>query len=386
MTGFYLLDVDSYSDSLKCYVNLSTNCWETINSDIRFFSLYQDKITLSGFLNTIIKNFYMSSKASIQSLLLKKKEELDLLLDKKYGKNNNTLREVKNDLVEKYYDELKKENLSYPKGSGHYFRINLELANILNDNVENQDIKDAGDSIGCFFKVILEEYSNLPQSSRERIYFKEIIDVIEDAIRSSHCLKVIQRPFERIETNSNGDVVKVRRENKYYVKPYKVVSDESYQYLYLICLSKIIPNNDNGNEEAKYEPHAFRISLLQRATKLNSMNGFISKEMKNEIERRMLLNGPQNLYDPDDPMKILNVKVRFDDRGLETLQRISYGRPKSFEKIDEHTYIFKSDFYRARNYFWRFADSAEIIEPENLRESIVTLVKSTYGLYKIKNW
>lgn len=383
MTGFYQLDTDSYSDSLKCYVNLSANCWETINSDIRFFSLYQERISLSGFLNTIIKNFYMVSKASLQSLLLKKRDELDSILDKKYGKNKELLSNIKNELVDSYYKEVKKESLSYPKGTGHYFRINLDLANTLNDNVDNQDIIDAGESIGSYFKVILEEYATLPQSSREKIYFKDIVDIIEDAIRSNRGLKIVQRPFERTVSNKNGELFTMKKENKYYVKPYKIVTDESFQYTYLVCLSKNIEASQDDNGEQQYEPHVFRLSLLQRATKLSSLNGFISKEVKNEIDRRILINGPQNLVDPDDPLKMLSVKVRFNNHGLETLKRISYGRPKSFERIDEYTYVFKTDFYRAKNYFWRFGSDVEIMEPVGLRESLVMLIKSMADLYQI---
>lgn len=382
MTGFYLLDIDSYSDSLKCYVNLSKNCWETINSDIRFIFLIQNKSSLSGFLNTIIKNFYMQSKASIQSLLVKKKEELDDLLNKKYkSENNDILKSIKDDLLNKYYRDIKKENLSYSKGSGHYFRINIDLANILNDNVENQDIIDAGNSLGCYFKVILEEYATLPQSERERIYFKDVVDVVEDAIANKRGIKIIQRPFERLDRNDKENYNRITKENKYYVKPYKIIADDSFQYIYLVGLSKRIEENDC--EGIKYEPHAFRISLIQRATKLNSISGFISKESKDIIERRLTINGPQNLIDPDDPFKTLSIKVRFDNHGLETLKRISYGRPKSFTKIDENTFIFKSDFYKARNYFWRFANNAEILEPESLRNSIKKLLKLSCDLYNV---
>ncbi len=383
MEGFYYLDTDSYSDSLKCYVNLSENCWETINSDMRFFSLYKENISLSGFLNTIIKNFYMTSKASIQSLLNKKKEELNQLLDKKYkSENKELLEKIKSDLIDKYYKELKRDNLLYSKGSGHYFRINLDVANLLNDNAENQDIEDAGGSLGCYFKIILEEYAELPQSERERIYYKEVVDVIEDAISHGKGIKIIQRPFERFDKSNTEKLSSITKINKYYVKPYKIVSDSSFQYIYLIGLSQMI--NDSSEEETRFEPHAFRISLIQRATKLISMNGFISKEVKSEIERRLSINGPSMLIDPDDPLKMLSVKVRFTNHGLETLKRISYGRPKSFEKLDENTYVFKADFYSARNYFWRFANSVEILEPEALRESVKKMLALSCKVYDIK--
>ena len=384
MDGFYYLDTDSYSDSLKCYVNLSDNCFETINSDMRFFSLYKESISFSGFLNTIIKNFYMTSKASIQSLLDRKKEELNLLLDRKYKTDNKeVLENIKNDLIDKYYKELIKDNSRYSKGSGHYFRINLDVANLLNDNVENQDIDDAGGSLGCYFKIILEEYAELPQSERERVYYKEVVDVIEDAISHGKGIKIIQRPFERFDKSNTEKLSSITRINKYYVKPYKIVCDSSFQYIYLVGLSQMI-NDESSEDEPKFEPHAFRISLIQRATKLISMNGFISKDVKSEIERRLSINGPSMLIDPDDPLKMLSVKVRFSNHGLETLKRISYGRPKSFEKLDENTYVFKADFYSARNYFWRFANNVEILEPESLRESVKKLLALSCKVYDIK--
>ena len=114
------------------------------------------------------------------------------------------------------------------------------------------------------------------------------------------------------------------------------------------------------------------------------MNGFISKDVKSEIERRLSINGPSMLIDPDDPLKMLSVKVRFSNHGLETLKRISYGRPKSFEKFDENTYVFKADFYSARNYFWRFANNVEILEPESLRESVKKLLSLSCKVYDIK--
>ena len=383
MKGFYFLDTETYSDSLKRYVNLSALCWETINSDIRFFSLYGNEISLSGFLNTVLKNFYSTSKASITSLLHKKKEEYDAIFSKKEFKDKDpqTIQIVKKELLDKYHAELVKENLSYPKGTGHYFRVNNDVAELLNDTVENEDIDDAGESIGCYFKVIFEEYARLPQSERIRVYFKEIVDVIEDAIANRKGIKIVQRPFERFDKNNESSFSKIVKTNKYYVKPYKLVTDDSLQYLYLIGLSELA-SEDNQIQNKEMEPHSFRISLIQRATKLQSMNGFISKDSKDEMDKRLIANGPQSFIDSNDPTKMLEVKVRFDNHGLETLKRISYGRPKSFKKIDSNTYIFYSDFFQARNYFWRFANNVEILEPLSLRESVKKLLLLTSEIYK----
>lgn len=383
MKGFYILDTNTYSDDLKKYVNLSTFCWETINSDMRFFSLYGNEITLSGFLNTILKNFYLSSKASITNLIYKKREEYNSLFNKSQYKNSDKelIEKIKDDLIDKYHQELITENLSYPKGSGHYFRINNDVAELLNDTVENSDIDDAGESLGCYLKVIFEEYSRLPQCERIRVYFKDVVDTIQEAIANKKGIKVIQRPFERFDKNSEPGTARIVKTNKYYVKPYKIVSDDSFQYLYLIGLSELA-DDSNQLQRKDMEPHSLRISLIQRVTILQSMNGFISKEDKERMDERLIANGPQSFIDPNDPAKMLEIKVRFDNHGLETLKRVSYGRPKSFKKLDSNTYVFYSDFFQARNYFWRFANNVEILEPLSLRESVKKMLALTTAVYK----
>ena len=111
------------------------------------------------------------------------------------------------------------------------------------------------------------------------------------------------------------------------------------------------------------------------------MNGFISKEDKERMDERLIVNGPQSFIDPNDPAKMLEIKVRFDNHGLETLKRVSYGRPKSFKKLDSNTYVFYSDFFQARNYFWRFANNVEILEPLSLRESVKKMLALTTSVY-----
>ena len=61
---------------LKQHLNLSNSTWITIEEDMKNFPISENENNLSGFLNTIFKNFYELADASISLRLINKKEYL----------------------------------------------------------------------------------------------------------------------------------------------------------------------------------------------------------------------------------------------------------------------------------------------------------------------
>ena len=373
--------VDEYSEDLKQYLNLSKEAWLTIDSDIRSFSLYSDKENLSGFLNKVFSNFYSESKASVSLRLKLKSDDLSKLFSKREYKDfdKDTLKKIQINLLNDYKDELIKENSSCKKGEARTFRINRTNTDILKDL--DEDIGYAG-SVGDFLRAVYSEYVALSQSQRERIFFKEMVDEIEKAIADNHGIKIIQYPTERFVRNSDElDFENTKKEIKprqYYVKPYKLVHDDAFQYLYLIGLSEPIPDKKDTSIRISVEPHAFRLALIDRITTLTTHTAFISQENKEIMDEILAQCGPQYFTAPE---KIIDVVVEFTKKGLETLKRISYGRPKKYEQLEDNKYVFHCPFHQALYYFWRFTKEAKIISPDALCSSIQSTIKGVSSIY-----
>ena len=360
--GFYINDLDI---NLKQHVNLSNYAWRIIDEDILNFNNGFDKSPFSGFLNTIFTNFYQKSSASIS---LRNAELLDKLkslynVDKKSAKEKILTDSFIKTLINYSSDNLIKTVKSYSKDEGRKFRINNENIEILKESLEANNYTN---SIGLYLKAIYEDYATLPTYLRERIYFKKFIDTIELAINLKRKLKVTLVD----KLNCSNQVIN----RKFYLSPYKIIQDKNNMYNYIVCYSEEIL--DSG--EILYKKlTSFRISRFKKIDIMSSMNSFISKDNVKNIETAILNNGVQFLTSD-----LVELKVKFSDKGIEDFNRQIYMRPNRFEKIDDNVYLFKCSEIQAINYFFKFGKNIEILEPISLRDKFIRRYSKALEIYK----
>lgn len=354
----------------KQHLNLSEPAWLVVNQDIKNFYLGEKEESKSGFFNTILKNFYETSNASIKMRCQNKRAELDSVFSgKTFVPYDNKIKEAFiNKYLEEYQKELIEKAFSYPKGHGEKFRINVENVQLLKDEIDEDVYYDG--VIGLYLKALYEEYCEKPNYEREQIFFKDTMDKIQLAIKEGRKLKLVIK--EKYSPKTKSFYVK-----KYYVSPYKIVQDDTKSYNYLIGLAEEIL--DDGSESEK-RISSFRISRIDRILIMKSMGAFISSENKTKIEDGLIHKKVQFLLGD-----IIDVKVKFTQKGIESFKRQLYMRPQFYQKVKEEelTYIFQCTALQATNYFFKFARDVEILEPIFLREEFIkrySKALENYGL------
>ena len=354
----------------KQHLNLSEPAWLIVDQDIKNFYLNEKEETKSGFFNRILKNFYETSKASINIRCENKREELKKVFNAKTFASFDG--EMKETFIEKYLEvykkELKDKALSYPKGHGEKFRINVENVQLLKDEINEEEYYD--DTIGLYLKALYEEYCEKQNFEREQIFFKDIMDEISMAINESKKLKLAIKEQQNPKTKSFYT-------RRYLVSPYKIVQDDTKSYNYLIGLAEEI-KEDGTTKEKKVS--SFRISRIDKIKKMSSMGGFISKENKDKIEDE-LIHKKEHFMVGD----IIDVKVRFTRKGIESFKRQLYLRPQFYEKskTEDCVYTFKCTEVQAINYFFKFARDVEVLEPQVLREKFIKRYSEALDNYKL---
>ena len=360
--GFY---INEYETELKQHLNLSNSSWRTITEDNMNFLENGVQMSFSGFLNKIFSNFYLTAKSSISQQLIyyndKMKNNLYDKLIKRY--NNNITTEIL-DVLSSFHEKELLDNISnYSKGYGKKFRINKKNLEILR---ESQDSIYYSNNIGAYLKSIFEEYSSLPMYQREAILYKENIDLINSAITSEYKLKITLDNKVAVDNQT-------KYSRKFYLSPYKLTYDDSRSYNYItgVC-EEILPDGTIIEKRIA----SFRVSRLCKITILHSMKSFISNQTKNEIEKALLMKTSPYLVG-----EIIDIKVAFSKKGLDNFSKHIYMRPKSYELLKDNIYIFHCTEVQALNYFFKFGNEVNILEPSYLREKFINRYKEALESY-----
>ena len=103
-----------------------------------------------------------------------------------------------------------------------------------------------------------------------------------------------------------------------------------------------------------------------------------SKADQEEIDKLIDEKEPQFLASD-----MIELKVKFTDKGLESFNRHLYMRPMDFEKVDgeENVYLFRCTEFQAIGYFFKFGRDAEILEPQEIREKFIRRYRDAYMRY-----
>lgn len=355
--------IDDFARELKQHINLSENAWRIIDEDLKNFLYSQEKPSFSGFLNRIFKNYYQVANASIHQKALDQRAYLKNLYD--YDHLSLSQKKNMDTFIDKFIlgfeENLLNQSKSYQNGHGEKFRINKENLDILRDSLEARYYNGC---IGLYLKAIYEEYAANPLYKREQIFFEDNMRKINSAIASENKLKI--------------SLVKVNgKQKKFYVSPYCITQDKTNSFNYLVGFSEEI--NANGETSPK-QVACFRISRIEKLDIMKSMGAHISKENATAFNKQLTERGPQYML-----KDITDIKVRFSEKGLESLKYQQYMRPQSYTKIDKYKYVFHCTELHAYNYFFKFGKDVEILSPQNLREKFIKNYTAAIKVYEKDN-
>ena len=358
--GFY---INEFENELKQHLNLSEQAWLIVNEDIRNFYYDQYKSSMSGFLNRIFYNFYQLADATISLRCIDRRRKLEELFGSSAISDDVTKQNYIDLLMDEYKKNLIAKSNSYPKSEGKKFRINKENLEILKSSADSVYYDG---SIGLYFKAVIEEYANKKMCEREAIFFSETIEIINYAIQNKKKIKISQYPT--VISSSMGVFGR-----KYYVSPYKILTDKVSMFNYLICFAEEIGND--GNIQKKMQV-SFRINKISKIDIMRSMSGFISVSEKRALDYAINEKTPQFMAGD-----VIDIKVTFTAKGLEDFERLVYLRPSECKQLDEKTYEIRCTEFQARNYFFNFGKDAIIIEPKDLKEKLEEKYSSALEAY-----
>lgn len=340
------------SADYKQHLNLSTYAFEVIQNDIRSF---MEKPSLSGFINKVLEEYIEIAEASISRAYGKKMDDLsDMLRD---IPNSDDKEKIINILSEKYRDDLISISNNYPREQYVKFRLNKHNFNLLfeNDCPEEQYY----DSQGKYIKAIVEEYSRKTPLEREAIFFCDRIAYIQSCIDSGNLL--------RINSRNNWT---------YEVKPYRIQSDTSALYHYLIGIASSPADRDKAPKIA-----SFRISFLREISMRpkSYKSGRITNEEKELIEKQVQSKGVQFLLGENQ-----EIRVRLSNKGKKMYDTQLHLRPITSRVDADGTYVFFCTPSQIEYYFFKFGSDAEILFPEELRIRFQNKYKDALNKYTDK--
>lgn len=334
--GFYEIN-----DEHKVRITLSEKATIIMHDDMRVFSVSSP----ATFINTVFSNYYAEAKSSIESYMRQKKLDFDEIF-KKVDMDDKVKEMVINELLKNTRGKV--ENLvnqyKKAKGSSKTYHINRDNRILIGEDCEEGDNYSRA---GQYIKCVVEEYCSLPFIERERIYRKEVFEKVERACKEHRILKI--RIKEDVE----------KKEQLFYVYPYKIMPDMLDTRSYLVCYSR-----KAEDAEKNKKPASFAMSRLAMPSLLEKSDFHLNRQEIASIEERIMKSSPAYLL--GEPEKIC---VRLTEKGKKFYQTRLHSRPNKDEKLSsDNEYVFFCSQQQIYNYFFSFGAEAEIISPEGLRQ------------------
>lgn len=339
------------NEEQKIRITLSDRARLTMREDMEVFGTSK----AATFINTVFGNYKNEAKSSISLYLQQREIELDRLftgtkldaISKRIAIDQLLSMEKKTIVVKiSEYSTLKGESKLY-----HINDSNVEY--LLEDCDENQYYIRPG----LYMRSVIEEYCSLPFIKRERIYRKDIYEIIERACQEKRILK--------IKANYYG------MDQLFYVYPYRIVPDSFHTQSYLVCYSR------RADEEEKDKIIAsFSMARINTPTMLTKTFHLNKHEILN-IESQISNYSPAYLIGKPE-----QIKVKLTKKGKQSYQSRLYSRPEKIESLStDDIYVFDCTQQQIYNYFFSFGADVEIISPEYLRNRFINAHEKSLKQY-----
>ena len=155
----------------------------------------------STLINQIFQNFHETAESSIQMKLSVEREALALRF---VGQEKA---EICTDVVLDLLREQLEKNVhrrQQDKGCSFFVRLSKPMLEALASDELREDAEFYSGKVGGYLKALLEEYCELPYAERERIYYKEQLQLIELAIANREQLKLTLNSRKKKNCRSPG--------------------------------------------------------------------------------------------------------------------------------------------------------------------------------------
>lgn len=339
------------NEEQKIRIALSKRAKLTMAEDMDVFCTPK----VATFINTVFNNFKHEAKSSISLYLQQREIELDRLFTE--TKLDAISKKISIDQIlsiEKKQIQSKISEYSNIKGESKLYHINDDnVAYLLEDCDEDQYYSRPG----AYIRSIIEEYCSLPFIKRERIYRKDIYEIIERACVEKRILK--------IKANYYG------KDQLFYVYPYKIIPDSFHTQAYLVCYSRKAEDEEKDKIIASFS--MARISSPTILTKSFHLN---KHEIAN-IDSQITKYSPAYLIGKPEL-----ISVKLTKKGKQSYQSRLYSRPEKIESLSsDDIYVFDCTQQQIFNYFFSFGADAEIISPEYLRNRFKNTLEKAFKIY-----
>ncbi len=424
------------SNSSRLRVKLSYHAIDTLRDDMLSFGFGEDG--LNDFCNYVFAKYYTKAKATISYRLTEAKEKYEnlLRLALRLGKTRESainallMKNEQEEVYKSFVQEQNEKNRGMKNNNkGEVFLYlnagNREIIRELNGEKEKpvekkeekdnkttgssetekdgkvntatdtekpkeddkdkkeKETKDKKDSYEikkeyCYHKdlkgyisEIIEEYAMLSHYEREKIVRSDEIDFLGKYLQiKKDAVKGI------IRINSNGAI--------YNFIPYKFVSDPLKTRQYIVGYSY-----EMGQTEDQKRTASFAVGRLQ----YKNLSEYTRKRV--ELTKREMLE-LEDLIKKDKMAYMLGevkqIKIRLTPEGVIKYRNIITSRPAAESRIKDVTpghekdmiYTFRCTYRQIENYFLTFCDSAEILEPADLKMIFREHYEKAFKLYDTK--
>lgn len=348
----------------KQSINLSAYALSTLQEDMETFAPYRK---FNGFLNDILERYSEYANASIHTMVVQRRSRLREALEQDAALMS-ALTPAQQDRVICLLDCEAQSTLENAKPLNRdksiTFRLNKgNFQRLCADKSASQNADYYGGHFSRYFKAVIEEYCELSRYEREGIYFRDLIDTINQAIELERMIRVeIETPY----TDRTKEVWDVR--------PYAIRPDASHLYHYLVGKSVRA-----GGARRDEKTASIRLSRIRKITLLNKKtqrSGALSANEKKEILQKIQQGSISFLIGEDQ-----EIRVCFTETGEKIYKNTLFLKP-SLKCIDENgTYRFFCSQMQALRYFIRFGPNVEILSPPELRQEFAELYRAAADLY-----
>jgi len=344
----------SFAEEGRQHINLSPRTMEIIERDMIYFNDDYEKNNKSGFLNRVISHYYDQFPLSMD-VALKQIYIIQNKLDGEKFEQKMTRRiteEINSEIMKNLINEFDQKN-----SSGIQFKLKLNKLNVslLESLDEGQYFNEFAPRSGISFylKALLESYAALTAEQRERVFFRDTIETVENAIKN-HTL---------IQYNKNGQP---RR-----LTPINIFRPHYQQTLVLLATEEKM----NSDIARIFNDITMKELLNGQVRELKTKKGLFVKGIK---------ISPDNLDVVESQKPTRNFTVRFTQSGLQRFileeDRFPFVGIKS--KDDEYIYTFTTTETHIFLHLFKYGGQAVIISPADVRDRFSRLYKASYEEYE----
>ena len=346
------------------HISLSNYAYSVVRNDSQTF---MGVINYSGFINRIVLN---SMPDSFEEVAYAESERIsnELANYSKPGKTTH-LTVADREIIDKIAAAHRNYRISsftrYPKDVPLKIRLNTELHDILYPLHSDWSGIRYNISQGEYVKSLVEDYARKTIFDRESIYFKSRIEDLETILNTDN-----ERKQRIMLTLSTG--------RRFILKPYRLSYDYEADYHYIVGM---------GTEDGKknFIPVSYRISGIEKFSQrgASSGSGKLSEREKKDIERKIKECGIS--YMLGEPIEHI---VKLTPLGMTMYNSIFHQRPvyECFQKNKDGSCLLTiiATNRQITNYFFTFANEAEIVSPEDTRKWMKNRYKSAFDSYNNK--